>query len=387
MYIKIISASHPNHVTPRQDFDIFGGHAAGVCYMQNTFDELCQEPIEKTMRRVKLTKESGHHSVYDHMNITLYMENIPRVIEVLLDNERMMTSSVKSGRYTRHALNDDEKTYYDKWYLIFKDLITAEYQKKFPAFFTDGKIDKLAMENARYVTGCFTLITMLHTFSYRQLNYVYGFIRDFVAKETTNDFILRLKPYLTELLAEFEKTGYIDQALTNNGKNRTLSLFNNYKPVEYFGDVYATTYRGSFAHFLHANRHRTLKYHIAEPKIGDWYTPEILQGTKYAGEWVADLEKLKNNYPQAMILDITEFGNLDDFVLKAIERKCSVVMLETTRAVNDILTRYHKALVASKHPRAGVLGVMTKGAKCTFPDFKCPAPCGFADAVNEKRKI
>ena len=55
--------------------------------------------------------------------------------------------------------------------------------------------------------------------------------------------------------------------------------------------------------------------------------------------------------------------------------------------VNDVLTKYQKALAASNHDGAEKLATMQKGAKCTFPNFKCPTPCGFALGVTEKRKI
>ena len=28
-----------------------------------------------------------------------------------------------------------------------------------------------------------------------------------------------------------------------------------------------------------------------------------------------------------------------------------------------------------------------KGARCTFPDYKCPSPCGFKEGVTLEREI
>ena len=164
------------------------------------------------------------------------------------------------------------------------------------------------------------------------------------------------------------------------------------RPVtEYFGDVYATNFRCSFAVYMHLNRHRTLKYYMKTPAIPaklDFYVPELIaDNAELRAEWLTDLDALRANYPQAMLVDVSEMGNLDDFILKAIERKCSSVLLETTRVVNDVLTKYQKALVAINHDGAAKLATMQKGAKCTFPNFKCSTPCGFALGVNEKRKI
>lgn len=393
MEISVIATTHPNHQTSKKELDRFGGMAAGVCYMAHDFATLRAEDEIKTFRRADLTKNSGHHSVYDHATITLYLHCIPRVLEGMLDNERYMVSSVKSGRYTLHPLPAKEQAVYDKWLEKFVTLIRNTYQTDYPQFFTDNKIKKLAMENARYLTSCFTMVSMLHTISYRQLNYLYGFFTDYAEKikGSTNPFEVKLYPYIVEFLEQLKATGYVDEVLTQNGKSRRVSMFCERPVVEYFGDVYATNFRCSFAVYMHLNRHRTLKYYMKTPTTPEnleFYIPEIIADKpELRAEWLSDLDSLRSNYPQAMLVDVSEMGNLDDFILKAIERKCSSVLLETTRVVNDVLTKYQKALAASNHDGAEKLATMQKGAKCTFPNFKCPTPCGFALGVTEKRKI
>lgn len=393
MEISVIATTHPNYLSPKRELDRFGGMTAGVCYMAHDFATLCAEEEEKTFRRADLTKASGHHSVYDHTSITLYLHCIPRILEGMLDNERYMVSSVKSGRYTLHALPDDEQQVYDKWLAKFTTLIRDTYQETYPQYFTDNKIKKLAMENARYVTSCFTMVSMVHTVSYRQLNYLYGFFTDYAHKieHSTNPFEQKLYPYLIEFVKLLESTGYIDDVLPQNGKQRQISLFREQPVTEYFGDVYATNFRCSFAVYMHLNRHRTLKYYMKTPSVPeklDFYVPEMIEDKPdLKAEWLSDLNGLRANYPQAMLVDVSEMGNLEDFILKAIERKCSSVLLETTRVVNNVLNRYQKALQDSGHVGAETLAKMQKGAKCTFPNFKCSNPCGFALGVNEKRKV
>ncbi|MBS7401566.1 MAG: FAD-dependent thymidylate synthase [Eubacteriales bacterium] len=393
MEISVIATTHPNYQAPKKELDRFGGMAAGVCYMAHDFATLHAEDESKTFRRVEMTKTNGHHSVYDHATITLYLHCIPRVLEGMLDNERYMVSSVKSGRYTLHPLPDDEQKVYDKWLGKFETLIRDTYQTKFPQYFTDSKIKKLAMENARYLTSCFTMVSMLHTVSYRQLNYLYGFFSDYAAKiaKSKNPFEQKLHPYIVEFVKQLESTGYVDELLIKNGKNRQVSMFREKPVTEYFGDVYATNFRCSFAVYMHLNRHRTLKYYMLTPKAPaqlEFYVPELIADKEdLRAEWLSDLDQLRDHYPQAMLVDVSEMGNLEDFILKAIERKCSSVLLETTRVVNGVLNRYQAALAAMGHDGAEILTKMQKGAKCTFPNFKCPNPCGFALGVNEKRKI
>ncbi len=393
MEISVIATTHPNYQTPKKELDRFGGMAAGVCYMAHDFATLRAEDESKTFRRVEMTKANGHHSVYDHATITLYLHCIPRVLEGMLDNERYMVSSVKSGRYTLHPLPENEQKVYDKWQATFEKLICDEYQQTYPNYFTDNKIKKLAMENARYLTSCFTMVSMIHTVSYRQLNYLYGFFNNYADKiaSSSNPFEKKLYTYIIEFVQQLQGTGYIDEALTANGKNRQVSMFRDYPVTEYFGDVYATNFRCTFAVYMHLNRHRTLKYYMQTPKVPaelEFYIPELIADKpELRAEWLADLDTLRASYPQAMMVDVSEMGNLEDFILKAIERKCSSVLLETTRVVNDVLNQYKKALVTLGHPGAEQLAKMQKGAKCTFPNFKCPNPCGFLLGVNEKRKI
>ncbi|MDR0976017.1 MAG: FAD-dependent thymidylate synthase [Christensenellaceae bacterium] len=378
MEIKVIGTSHAGYAAPKEEFDAFGGHAAGVCYMAGDFDALLNEAPEKTARRVKQTKESGHHSVYDHVFINMYLDKIPRILEIMLDNERFMVSSVKSGRYTLHPLPDDEQKLYDKWLARFQDLIRAEYAEKTPNFFTENKIKKLAMENARYLTSIFTRVSMIHTVSYRQFNYIYGFLKGFLEKDSESKFVSAIKPFVCEFLTQMEATGYVDEGLTDTGKSRGLSLFG--EPVEeYFGDVYAANYRCSFTCYAHLNRHRTLKYRLRETQDIVWFIPEIIQDNEeLVREWNEDLNSLADNFPQARIFEVSEMGNYDDFILKVIERKCSCVQLETTRVVNDIIKKY-----AEVKPD---LAKMLKGARCTF-GYKCPSPCGWVEAIKETRKV
>lgn len=393
MEITVIATTHPDHKTPKKELDRFGGMAAGVCYMAHDFANLRAEEESKTFRRVEMTKNNGHHSVYDHATITLYLHCIPRVLEGMLDNERYMVSSVKSGRYTLHPLPEDEQKVYDKWQTTFEKLIRDEYQQKFPQYFTDSKIKKLAMENARYLTSCFTMVSMLHTVSYRQLNYLYGFFSDYADKiaKSSHPFEKKLYPYIVEFLKQLQVTGYVDEILIRNGKGRQISMFRDCSVTEYFGDVYATNFRCSFAVYMHLNRHRTLKYYMKTPSAPEkleFYVPELISDKPdLRKEWLGDLDQLREHYPQAMLVDVSEMGNLEDFILKAIERKCSSVLLETTRVVNGVLTKYQQALAAMGHEGAKKLASMQKGAKCTFPNFKCPNPCGFSLGVNEKRKI
>jgi hypothetical protein len=69
------------------------------------------------------------------------------------------------------------------------------------------------------------------------------------------------------------------------------------------------------------------------------------------------------------------------------ERKCTFAQLEINQITNETLKKYEYSLKLKTHHRAEELMNYTKGSRCTFPDFKCTAPCGFALGINETREI
>ena len=102
------------------------GKIAGVCYDKEGFSHLENEPEEKTLRRVNRTLNNGHHSVYDHISISLNLQNIPKILAMVLNNESQYTTSEKSARYTEIERKDDsiiteeEARLYNKWICLFK---------------------------------------------------------------------------------------------------------------------------------------------------------------------------------------------------------------------------------------------------------------------------
>ena len=356
--------------------------------MAHTFDEILNEDKDKTQRRIRQTKASGHHSVYEHGSFSLYLDGVPKIIAMIINNEKQYTTSEKSARYTKMVLTPQEQALYNKWVDIFKAKITKMYAQDYPKFFTDGRIEKLAQENARYLTSVFTPTSLVYTTNYRQFNYIIAFIDKFIAKEEKNKFEEKLTPYLQEFVQKLKEIPYYDEELTRNEKCRSLSLLGDgTKTEEYFGDVYCTTYKASFAELAQSQRHRTTS-HTMTVLEGQFYVPEILRESESFTElWISDLKDLAGEYPQATLLEVNEMGTLDAFILKLKERKCTFAQLEINHVCNDILKKYEHALRMKVHPRAEEIISYTKGSRCTFPDFTCTAPCDFALGINETRLI
>lgn len=392
MKISIEATTHEGYIAPKSEFDSLSGHAAGVCYMPENFEALKNEPIERTFKRAERTKIQQHHSVFGHPYITLSLENIPKGLAMILNNEGAYNTSEKSARYTKMVLKENEQNLYNKWLDIYKNLIRETYQSKYPQIFTEQKIEKLAQENARYLISVFTPTSMEYSVSYQQLNYLYQMFINEINNENSNAFMQALKPAMLDFCNAIEtSTPYLDIDIARGviNKNRKLSLIGEMiKPEQYFGDVYAVSYEGTFAQLAQAQRHRTIDYNMTlldEPKF---YVPPIIrQSEDLTREWIADCEKQTSVFPQGLLININEFGRLDWFIQKMKERKCTFAQLEIAQQTDLILKKYVDELRAKNHPRAEELAQYTKGSRCTFPDYKCPSPCGFIEGINETRLI
>lgn len=392
MKIELIATTKENYVAPKQEFDNLSGHAAGVCYMPENFEKLFNEPLEKTVKRCESTKRNQHHSVFGHPYISMSLEDIPKGLAMVLNNEGIYNTSEKSARYTIMVLKPNEQLLYDKWLDIYKNLITEEYGEKYPGIFTPSKIEKLAQENARYLISVFTPTSMVYTVSYQQLNYLYQMMQKEINNPSSNAFMVALKPAMNDFCEAIKNvTPYFDPEIAKGviNKNRKLSLFGSGTPVEtYYGDVYATSYKGTFAQLAQAQRHRTINYNITLLDEPEFYVPPIIQKSEdLKREWKKDMETQSSVFPQGLLVNISEFGTMDWFIQKMKERKCTFAQLEINQQTSLILNEYVKALKAKNHPRAEELDAYTKGARCTFPDYKCPSSCGFKEGVTETRII
>ncbi|MBQ7798104.1 MAG: hypothetical protein IJ371_03175 [Clostridia bacterium] len=250
----------------------------------------------------------------------------------------------------------------------------------------------MAQENARYLISVFTPTSMVYTVSYQQLNYLTKMLANEYINPNSNAFITALKPTIKDFLDYMRfNCPYFDIDIANgvDNKNRKLSLIGSMiKPEQYFGDVYSVSYEGTFAQLAQAQRHRTIDYNMTlldEPKF---YVPPIIRSSKeLTTEWIKDCEKQTSVFPQGLLININEFGRLDWFIQKMKERKCTYAQLEIAQQTDLILKKYVEELRAKNHPRAEELALYTKGSRCTFPDYKCPSPCGFKEGINETRLI
>ena len=380
------------------------GQFAGVCYDQEGFDHIKNEELEKTWKRIDRTKNNGHHSVYDHVFISFNISNVPKILAMVLNNEHQYTTSEKSARYTKikpdeeeiltgkePAITAREFELYTKWTEIFKDKITEKYQEDYPDYFTNGRILKLARENARYLITVFMPTTFIYTTSLRQINYIVSWLQKYInAHNPSNSFEHKLALAMEEFVAEVAKLNVLDEGLLRNEKNRSISLFTKdvRNKEEHFGEVYATSYKASFAAYAQAQRHRTIYYGLEMQHKKEFYVPSIIEDDEeLVSEWLNDIESVKDVVPQGEIVNVYERGIYENFLLKCMERLCTAAQLEIMQISKETLTKYYEELKKQDSYLAQELEGYTHGARCTFAGFECSEQCHFKEGINLTRKI
>ena len=383
MKIKIIASTKIGYELPKEEAIDFSGKSAGICYLPDTMEKLFDESSEKTYKRASGTLKSGHHSVFGHPNYNLSLEGIPKILAIVLNNEKMYNTSEKSARYTKMIASDDEKVLYEKWIEKYKNVILEKYPE-----IEEKKALKLAQENARYLISVFTpATTMEYTTNFAQLNYIIHFCENFINDNTKNtQFDQKLKNVFKEFIQEMPDLKV--EELNADMKKRKLSLFaQRENRKEEFGENYCTTYLATFSEFAQAQRHRTLSYEISLLDTPQFYVPPIIKGTPLEEEWLRDIESLQDNFPQGMLIKINERGTVENFVLKCTERLCGAAQLEIMEQTNKTMQKYLEQTKESNEEVYNYLLPYSKGARCTFPGWKCTTPCVFGAKGALKRSI
>lgn len=384
MNFQIIASTKPYYKVEKQELDDFCGKVGGVCYMPKTFEELMNEDSTKTDQRIQSTMGSGHHSVFEHGYITLNLENVPKLFAMVLNNEHVYVTSEKSARYTKMTPTPKEQELYNKWVEIFKKKIRERYPNN-NGFMDDRRVQKLAQENARYLISVKTPTTLEHTLSYRQLNYLCKWMSDELNKPKS--------PYapifdsFNQFINFTKQNNLLDERLMDDGKFRSLSLFNlDQNRNEIFDSVYSTNYEASLAYLAQAQRHRTINYEINKLHTDKFFVPKILTNDKLAEEeWNNDMYMVKDNIPQGTLAKINERGTVEHFILKLKERLCSCAQLEINDKTKELLLKYIKETKDKNLSK--FLVQYSNGSRCTFKDFNCKSPCGFADGIKGEREI
>src|SRR5574344_1637880 len=285
MRVSILASTKVGYEIPTREAEVFSGKEAGICYMPGKIGDLLAEGEEKDLKRAQGTLKSGHHSVFGHVSYNFEFEEIPKILAMLLNNEKCYNTSEKSARYTLMTPSKAEEELYYKWIKIYQTVI----QEKYPEI--DAKqITKLAQENARYLISVFTPATIMgYTTDLRQINYILGWSEKFIKEAENNRFNFMLKPALEDFIRENERVR-IEELY--DSKRSTFSLFATRNRKEEWGENYSINYEGSFAQLAQAQRHRTIKYEMSFLKEPKFFVPRIIKGTPNEKEWLKDISSV-----------------------------------------------------------------------------------------------
>jgi len=368
----------------------YSAKLAGECYEPEGWSKLKGEEDKKTEKRTNLTLGLEHATPYEHIGIGFEIVNLPKILAMVLNNERQCSTSEKSARYTPIDATIDpnisaqEGELYNKWMEIFRTKIKSQYGH----IHNDSKIEKLAQENARYLVTVFASTKMIHTVPWIQLNRIVLFMQKYMAKEDKTEFDERLIESFGQFIDCFDELGVLDERAMSNRKDRGLSLFADRQIEDQFGTAYSTNYKGSFAQLAQAHRHRTLEYGMQLLDEKEYFVPPILRDEPIlVDEWLKDISSVAYANPQGELVSINECGTYDKFILKTKERLCSAAQQEIMAQTRDTLLKYKEALEASNHPLASDIEQYSHGARCTFPDYSCANDCKFAEGKRLVRKI
>ncbi len=381
MEINILAATSPYRLNVKNEFNKLSGEFAGICYMSGTLQEIIAQPLEKKLARAQKAKENGHHSIFDHECITLYLKDVPKLFAMLLNNEKVYATSEKSARYTQMEADGIDYVMYTKWQKVLEDLIQTKYGAN--PFFTQKKIQKLAQENARYFLSVFTNTSLAYTTTYRQLSYLYGWLKDI--QNHPSALIQKLKPTADQFCKYLEINNFVDKTISQGSKQSGFSLIADKDKQDYYGDVYCTHYFGSLAQFAQAQRHRSLSLQFKEMPTTSFYVPKILQDEpELKNQWLSDMFKIKDLTPQGMIVQIFERGTPEALVMKIKDRLCTNAQLEICQQTKKTLQTYIEQ--TKDQQIKDMLMQYNNGARCKS-GFDCKSPCGFADGINLNRNI
>lgn len=379
MKIKIINNQVP--LTKENILKIAGSYA-NICYSHKNYDDFCNS--ERNTKIAEHCIKSGHHSIFDHINITFSLENIPKLIVLMLNNIGIYNTSEKSGRYTQ--FNVDKYPIYKKWIGLFEKVILNTNSVKQHIKDDLKLVNKLAMENARYFLPIDFETNLIYTISIRNLSYLYDALIKLIEIRKDGewyeyiDLIKNFKDELTNACPFIEEL----KIFPKDGNDNFLNKIDFYKETNLEDsstiisgsedyDIYKITYTCSYACLGQLQRHRTTKLNTNVSYFTGYYIPPILyekENSKYLEEYKYDYSDYWYKGGEYNLLadcvEVTETGTIGDFKLKALERLCSRAQLE----ICNITKKYIKELGITSFNKYGNLV-----AKCGTK--KCLEPCKY----------
>jgi len=405
MSMTVVPFLMPNekHIITQTEVLVACGRALGMCYSQDKFESIQNEPEETSIKRAKGCIKRGHHSGFEHVKYTFVIEDISKILAMILNNQKSYATSEKSGRYRTLELDDEnEKKLREKWQAIFYTILSEKYYDTFYHYYAKPNVSvekiadnieeaivKKAQENSRLITGTFAKSKMVYTVNVRQLSYLRYELKKFIEEQVTDTpFFTRLKQEMQDFIDATAAYALDDIGLNPGAKGIKLPFFEmEEERNEEFGENYSMNYYASCATFAQLERHRTCHYSIKIPKEKKYFIPAFIEDDEsLVKEWISDLKSVttEEDFPQATMFLINERGRYENFIEKAQERLCGEAQYEIAMLTKEQLNRYLENVTsenAYKH-----LSKINTGARCTF-GYKCARACMFGAKCALERKF
>lgn len=323
--VKIVGQTniHGENSFEKNDAYEIAGAAASVCYDQNANSDIAKYLSESAISKQKRGQSMvnvGHGSPLEHFCISFVLKNVSKVQSIIMNNQRVYSLSERSFRYT---MPDEMPVLYTKWFDIFTHI---------------GIPKKKAQENARYMISMFNRNSLgYYTMNIRQINVLLRMLEDFFED---NSFLYddnSVFEYLVyeEALDLYNALKVFDMKLKKS-KYQKLNLYTtSFKADCIFDESYISNSKATPVALAQLQRHRTLSYSFSynEQKGNEYYIPSFLN-SELTKLWISDAENAY--YPNCIIFDLKESGNIYDFMMKYDLRKGANVQEETRDNVNFV---------------------------------------------------
>lgn len=373
-----------------------GGKIAGVCYGKGDYSIPSISSEEAGARRAHIVAKSGHHSCFEHGFITIEFRNIPKLIAMLLNSIGFYATSEKSARYTDMVgIDEHEEMLYNKWKIKMQDLIVKEYPEM-PA----QMVEKMALENARYMLSVMVDTHMVYTTSYNNWCYLRDWFRGIAKKlskisiDEATYSIYKFYTSCLRMISILNELGISEEITDKRKRNFEFIMGGHNISHEYFGDTYCFIYDVSLAILGHEERHRVSVCNIQTDKKANnkFYVPTIIKGTELEAEWVSDLESLSDNIPQATLVKVAERGITERYTWKMQERLCGRAMNEIKDITASCLEKLVNSDKISPDIREKSVDIFTDDRgqvipRCKTKEFTCNEGCFWGSNGAICRKV
>lgn len=287
--------------------------------------------------------KEGNHSIAERYKVTIWFTGIPKIVDMVLNSlGNCCTSEMYNKVNPMNSNSEDEIKLYRKWVTYLEPMI-----KKSDYGLPDGEAHKLALENACYMLGVFTLDTdMSYTTSITQLNYIIDWCHRFYESDMENNTFNRtLKEYLNEFANQLSALVYMDEL--RDYKDRALWFLANQTKSTWMGfnesrikfeESYQTMYKWTFMQLAQAQQDREISlFMLFNGESTEFFVPYIIRGTKFEDIWLADIRSVAYAIPQGTLIDIVETGTTENLLLKCCERLGGRAQLEICKQTEDTL--------------------------------------------------